>query len=65
MAQLENTNFHLLLGENWSGWSRVDQKPPKSKSVSKTASSYEHGPSTTPHATRTPRTAEPIYVYVY
>ena len=26
----ENTNFHLLLRENWSGWSRVNPKPPKS-----------------------------------
>ena len=29
----ENTNYHLLLGENWSGWSWVNQKPTKSKSA--------------------------------
>ena len=33
MVQLENTNYHLLLRENWSGWLRVSQKPPKSTSV--------------------------------
>ena len=31
--QEENTNHHLLLRGNWSGWSRVNKKPPKSKSV--------------------------------
>ena len=25
----ENTNYHLLLRDNWSGWSRVDQKSNK------------------------------------
>ena len=44
MAQLcrchdheENTNNHLLLGENWSGWSRVNHKPQVSKSTVKCA----------------------------
>ena len=31
--QEENTKYHLLLEENWSGWSRVNLKSLKSKSV--------------------------------
>ena len=30
--QEENTNCHLLMRENWAGWSRDNQKPPSSKS---------------------------------
>ena len=33
MVQLENTSYHQLLRENCSGWSRVNQKPPRSKSA--------------------------------
>ena len=25
--QVENINYHLLLGEYWSGWAKINQKP--------------------------------------